>query len=121
MRLLDLWQVSTNSQMYHVYITNNYDQNLPVYHGTIVDLCMDDEYGGEWFDSLDLEIEVFYVCKNGDIQVQLKDEHFFERVEDWWTSNKSITDKWDDLNPETRPWRYSLETESMAHICGGNK
>lgn len=113
MTLLDFFQTAPYWIIFHVYTTNAYDQNVPIYHGTVQDLRMDDKYDGEWLSALSYKVDVFYVCKNGNIQINLIDKYYEKRVEEWWTTDERILSKWDKLNPETRPYRYSCETEHM--------
>lgn len=54
-------------------------------------------------------IDHWYVAKDGSVVVVLRDEHFEELVENRYGTEYVV--KWDPMNPDTRPWKYSCELE----------
>lgn len=110
--LLDFLKTSTYDQQFYVYVTNDFDQNLPVYKGRVFEMCLaEDQYSESLLDALGYEVVVFYVCSDGGIQIYLKDDCFYDRAEKKWSSSPEYVAEWDSLKPETRPWLHSSETE----------
>lgn len=107
MTLYDLMLHGNATQIYHVYTTNAWDQNIPIGHGERREIMNEDETDG--IDHLMDEVDSWYVCEDGSLVVLLKDAFFNERVEKQYTPEYIA--KWNNLKPETRPWRHSAELE----------
>lgn len=96
------------NQVFHIYVTNAYDQNIPVAHGTRKEIFNEDIYA-EGIDHLMDKVDSWYVCKSCDIVILLRDKNSKKRCEKLY--NKEYVKKWDNLRPETRPWLHSCELE----------
>lgn len=110
MTLFDFMFPGRALQVYHVYTTNLWDQNILVGHGKRRDIMNEDETDG--IDHLMDEVYGWYVCKDGSVVVLLRDKHFDDRAETQY--DKEYVAKWDNLKPETRPWKCSCELEGFA-------
>ncbi|MBQ8697622.1 MAG: hypothetical protein IJV83_05350 [Clostridia bacterium] len=112
MKLWDILHVAQCNQIFHIYVTNSYDQNLPVGKGTREDLCMNmvtGENDRDLFSHLMDDVTTFVVCNDRKIVIFVKDAHFEERLEEQFCGE--YAKKWGRLKPETRPWRWSCEIE----------
>jgi hypothetical protein len=101
-------------QVFSIYLTNIYDQNIPIARGTRSEMIsMDaDENEENFFDHLMCDVEYFSVTNKGVIVVYIRDEHFEEQA-----SNRYFDEyvkRWDNLNPKTRPWLHASETEQYT-------
>lgn len=113
MTLLDFWQHADYDVKYYVYIKNIYGQYIPVCSEYIKDLRIEPNHS-KWFLVLNYKIDSLYVCKNGDIQVDLIDKHFNQQIEDWWTTDKKVIATWNNLDKTKRPFLWKMETEKFT-------
>lgn len=107
MTLYDLMLHGQANQCYHVYVTNVWDQNIPIGHGERRDIMDEDETNG--IDHLMDEVDVWYVCKDGSLVILLTGKNFEKRAEEQY--DPKYVAKWDRFRMETRPWKYSCELE----------
>ena len=114
MTLYDIVSKAQYMQVFSIYLTNIYDQNIPIARGTRSEMIsMDaDENEENFFDHLMCDVEYFSVTNKGVIVVYIRDEHFEEQA-----SNRYFDEyvkRWDNLNPKTRPWLHAIETEQYT-------
>lgn len=107
MTLYDLMKCAKCEQIFHVYVTNIYDQNIEVGCGVRKEIMNEDLTDG--IDHLMDEVDLWYVAKSGIVVVLLRDRHFKERAETQY--DESYVAKWDNLDQKTRPWKHSCELE----------
>lgn len=110
MTLYDLMLPAMANQIFHVYVTNTYDQNIEIGHGQRRDI-LNEEVTVEGIDHLMDVVDTWSVAADGSVVVKLIDSHFKEPAEQQYS--KSYVEKWNNLNPETRPWKYSCELEDF--------
>lgn len=108
MTLYDLMINAQSTQIFHVYVTNIYDQNIEIGHGRRCEI-VNEEITEMGIDHLMEKVGGWKIAKDGSMVVLLIDEHFEERAETQY--NEKYVAKWDNLKPETRPWRHSCELE----------
>lgn len=118
MTLYDLIINAQYQQVFHVYVTNAYDQNVKIGSGTRKSL-MDEEECAEGLDHLMDKVDRWEVCSDGSVFVALIDHNFKRPCEELY--NAEYVAKWDRHKPQTRPWRYSSETELNQNILNGFK
>lgn len=111
MTLYDVLRVTQYTQRFYVYVTNAWDQNTPVGTGTRSEL-LDEEENELTFDHLMDQVEMMTLCKDGAILLRLRDDTFNILAEKQYDSR--YVEKWDDLKPETRPWKHSCEMEDFG-------
>lgn len=109
MTLFEMMLCGMVCQKYHVYTTNIYDQNIELGHGIRKQIMNEDE--GEAFEHLMDEVDVWHVSNDGSVVILLRDKHFYERAEEQYSPE--YVSRWDNLRPETRPWKYSCELEGF--------
>lgn len=102
MTLYDMLDKTKYYQQVWIFETNAYDQNMPLFKGTVDEARRDADM--VW-DYLMDGVEI-YDCEGGilDIRVRTKDynDHFENRY--------SNSDRWGDA-VESRPWRWSIEID----------
>lgn len=101
-------------QVYSVYITNTYDQNIPLARGTLTEILgyMAEEGDTTFFRHLTDKVEYYHITENKVMVVFVRDEHFGETVE--YDYSEDYIAKWNNLDPKTRPFLHGIETEEYS-------
>ena len=110
MTLYDIVSKAQYVQVFSIYLTNIYDQNIPIVRGTKSEMISMD--ADNFFDHLMCDVEYFNVTNKGVIVVFIRDEHFEERASIRYSDE--YVKRWDNLNPKTRPWLHGFETEEYT-------
>lgn len=100
MKLYDMLDVTLYYQPVCIYESNTYDQNMPLFNGTVDEARRDDRV----WDVLMNEVDQ-YLCNTGVLVIKVKSKHYDERFEEHYSS-----EKWGE-DVSQRPWRYSIEIE----------
>lgn len=110
MTLWDFLSACKYDQELYIYLTNNYAEYLPVYHGTKegIDFWEDDV-----FEVLQNKIEVFEVLPDGSIQVDVRDADFDKPMREKFTACKDRWDYWKE-HPNNAPWGSWTDTETYC-------
>lgn len=111
MTLYDFMMPAMAHQIFHVYVTNIYDQNIEIGHGRRRDIVNEDitEMG---IDHLMDKVDTWSVAKDGSIVVKLIDSHYEEKAEKQY--DEDYAKIWNNFKPETRPWKHSCELEDFT-------
>lgn len=114
MTLYDLVSAGQYMLIYSVYVTNAYDQNIPVSRGTLQEMLgyFVEENDSIFFDHLMDKVEYYHITEKGVMVVFLRDEHFEETAD--YNYSKEYVEKWDRRNPNTRPYLNGIETEEYT-------
>ena len=114
MTLYDLVNAGQYMQIYSVYITNAYDQNIPVSRGTLSEMLGYDvdENDYRFFEHLMDKVEYYHITEKGIMVVFLRDEHFEDSAD--YNYSEDYVKKWDRRNPKTRPYLFGIETEEYT-------
>ena len=112
MTLYEMLDKAMAHQKVWIYENNAYDQNMPLFQGTVNDARIEPEL--RVWDFLMCEVE-FYDCSHGILDIRVKDGNYNERLEEHYHFNE----KWDRWDKNKRPWRYSCEIaeEKIAEEC----
>ena len=115
MTLYDIVSKAQYTQVFSIYLTNIYDQNIPIVRGTKSEMISMD--ADNFFDHLMCDVEYFNVTNKGVMVVFISDEHFEERASIRYSDE--YVKRWDNLNPKTRPWLHGFETEEYTdmYLC----
>lgn len=108
MTLFSLIIKARYDQIFHVYVTNTYSQNIEIGHGTRRDI-VDEDTTEMGLIHINDEIEIWYACEDGSIVVCLRDENYNKQAE--YLYAQEYVKKWDIMKPETRPWKHYFELE----------
>ena len=108
MRLYDILMVCGYYQIFHVYVGNAYDENIIIGHGTRKQIVNEEETP-EGIDHLMDRVDMVRVCGDGSLVVIVTDRNYNKRAKTLYSEN--CWRNWDNLRPETRPWRHSCELE----------
>lgn len=103
---MTLWEMLDKTKYYQtvwIFETNAYDQNMPLYKGTVQGAREDT---GRVWDYLMCEVET-YDCAGGVLDIRVRDVYYNEQMEGHYSVS---SDGWGDTI-ETRPWRYSGEID----------
>lgn len=113
MTLWDLLEAAQYEQVFSIYTHNAYDQNFPIARGTRSEMmAIDAEGEGELFEHLMHKIENYMFNKNGLMVIFLRDEKYNSRADEYYSAE--IAKRWNNLDPDTRPWLYRTETEAYT-------
>jgi hypothetical protein len=110
MTLYDIVSKAQYVQVFSIYLTNIYDQNIPIVRGTKSEMISMD--ADNFFNHLMCDVEYFNVTNKGVMVVFIRDEHFEERASNRYSDE--YVKRWDNLNPKTRPWLHGSETEQYT-------
>lgn len=110
MTLYDILRVARYWQKFCCYVTNAYDQNVPIGFGTRREL-LDEEQNDELFDYLMCNIDSITVTKDKALLVRARDEHYDQRLEEQY----KCTGGWKVSDPKTRPFKFSNEMEDWEY------
>lgn len=103
---MTLWDMLDKAKYYQkvwIFETNAYDQNMPLFKGTVDDARADTDC--VW-DYLMCEVET-YDCQGGILDIRVHDKYYNEQLESHYTV---CSGKW-GRDKEKRPWRYSIEID----------
>ena len=117
MKLWDMLAASQYMQIFSIYVTNAYGQNIPIARGTQTEMQEYDLGEGDLFDHLIDEVEYFSITKKGVMVLFLRDKHYEEKAETQYSDD--YVSRWDRRDPLTRPYLHSIETEEYTDewIC----
>lgn len=110
MTLYDVLRVTKYYQTFCCYVTNAYDQNVPIGFGTRREL-LDEEINDELFDYLMCDIDSIAVTKDKSLLIRVRDEHYNQRLEEQY----ECTGGWKVSDPATRPFKFSSEMEDWEY------
>ena len=114
MTLYDIVSKAQYMQVFSIYLTNAYDQNIPIARGTRSKmLWLDTEENEEdFFNHLMCQVEYFHITEKRVMVVFIRDEHFEEQAS--YNYSDEYVKRWDESNPKTRPWLHGIETEEYT-------
>ena len=111
MTLYEMLDRAMAHQTVWIFEHNTYDQNMPIFKGTVSDARIDPNF--RVWDFLPCEVEC-YDCSNQILDIRVKDENYNRRLEDHYL----FGDKWDRYDKSKRPWRYSIEISEEKRAEG---
>ena len=114
MTLYDIVSKAQYMQVFSIYLTNAYDQNIPIARGTRNEMIgLDAEENDEnFFNHLMCQVEYYHITENGVMVIFIRDEHFEEQAS--YNYSDEYVKRWDKFNPKTRPWLHGIETEEYT-------
>ena len=114
---MTLWDMLDKTKYYQkvwIFETNAYDQNMPIFKGTVDEARRDAD---RVWDYLMCEVEN-YDCEGGLLDIRVRDKYYDERLEGHYSV---CSDSWGDAI-ETRPWRFSCEIDMAKRgLKNGNQ
>lgn len=114
MTLYDIVSKAQYMQVFSIYLTNAYDQNIPIARGTRNEMFELDaeENEGEFFNHLMCQVDYYHITENEVMVIFIRDEHFEKQAS--YNYSDEYVKRWDKFNPKTRPWLYGIETEEYT-------
>ena len=113
MTLYDIVAAAQYAQLFSIYLTNDYDQNIPIARGTRADMMENDEDNEEdFFNHLMCEVVYYHITKDGVMVVFIKDENYERNAS--YNYSEDYVKRWNYRDPETRPWLWGIETEEYT-------
>lgn len=113
MTLYKLLKAAQYMQVFSIYVTNVYDQNIPIARGTF-DEMMKQDTAKEYilFDYLMCAVDYFHITDKKVMVVFIKDECFETKAEHQYS--EQYVEKWDITDAKTRPYLFRIETEEYT-------
>lgn len=113
MTLYDIVAAAQYAQLFSIYLTNDYDQNIPIARGTRSDMIENDEDNEEdFFNHLMCEVVYYHITKYGVMVVFIKDENYERNAS--YNYSEDYVKRWNYCDPESRPWLWGIETEEYT-------
>ena len=106
MILWDILKTTAYSTKICVFAMNAYDQNIPVFRGTVGDARCDGENEYCCFDYMTAEVEIMCL-QNNIIDIRVKANEYDKLVEDCY--DRKYVESWKRYDKSTRPYLYSAE------------
>ena len=100
MTLYEMLDKTLYYQEVWIYETNTYDQNMPLFKGSVNDAKRETE---KVWAFLMCEVE-HYECDTDILLIKVRNKYYDKRMENQYLNSA----KWGDKK-ENRPWRYSME------------
>ena len=113
MTLYKLLKAAQYMQVFSIYLTNVYDQNIPIARGTF-DEMMKQDTAKEYilFDYFMCAVDYFHITDKKVMVVFIKDEYFETKAEHQYS--EQYVEKWDITDAKTRPYLFRIETEEYT-------
>lgn len=102
-------------QVFWIYMTNEYDQNILLAKGTKQEMLEDEEMNFDLLDHINDVVEYWTIREDGAMFVRIRME---DKAEDLYFEDD--VKKWDILDPRTRPWLHSAELDDFTHVIYGS-
>ena len=118
MKLWDILEASQYMQIFSIYVTNIYGQNIPIARGTLSEMWrFDPEWEGDLFYHMMDDVHYFHVTKNGVMVLYIRDKHYEEPLAKQYFED--YVKQWDKNDPMKRPYLFNSETEEYTDkwIC----
>jgi len=113
MTLYDIVSKAQYMQVFSIYLTNAYDQNIPISRGTRSEMIENDEDNEEdFFNHLMCEVEYYHITKDEVMVIFIKDENYERNAS--FNYSEDYVKRWDRSDPKTRPWLFDIETEEYT-------
>ena len=100
---MTLWEMldkTLYNQKVWIFESNAYDQNMPIFKGTVQEARSDTE---RVWNFLMCDVD-HHECADSILDIRVRNEHYEERLEGHYI----FSDRWGEKK-EQRPWRYSIE------------
>lgn len=112
MTLYEFWNVTVYYKTMFIYLTNVYDQNMPIFKGSRGEWTHREGDDDLYWHLMDT-VEHWEVTPKGNIVVKLRDDTYEQRMEEHYL----FSEKWGEDISE-RPWRHSIELETYTERVG---
>lgn len=113
MTLWDFLNTCQCDQELYIYLTNDYGEYLPVYHGTKQEI---DFWEDEVFDILPNKIEVFETLPDNSMQIEVRDTDFNKPMREQYSTCQDKLNYWEE-HPDKAPWGHWTDTEAYCQTA----
>ena len=114
-KLHDLLTTCQYDQVFWIYRSNDYDQNILLTKGTKREMLCDGESSFDLIEHINDPVEYWTIRKDGAMFVRLV---MTDKAEDLWSED--YIEYWDRHNPNRRPYLYSAEMDDFANTIHGS-
>ena len=102
-------------QVFWIYQTNDYDENILLTKGTKQEMLEDDENSFDLIDHINDVVEYWTIREDGAMFVRIRMD---DRAKELYSDD--YVKKWDRFNPNKRPYLYTAEMDDFTHCIHGS-
>ena len=102
-------------QVFWIYQTNDYDENILLTKGTKQEMLEDDENSFDLIDHINDVVEYWTIREDGAMFVRIRMD---DRAKELFSED--YVKKWDRFNPNKRPYLYTAEMDDFTHCIYGS-
>lgn len=102
-------------QVFWIYYTNDYDQNILLTKGTKQEMLEDEEANFELLSHINDVVEYWTIREDGAMFVRLK---MTSKAQELFSED--YVARWDRFDPTKRPYLYSAEMDDFTHCIHGS-
>ena len=102
-------------QVFWIYQTNDYDENILLTKGTKQEMMEDDENNFDLLDHINDVVEYWTIREDGAMFVRIRMD---DRAKELYSDD--YVKKWDRFNPNKRPYLYTAEMDDFTHCIYGS-
>lgn len=102
-------------QVFWIYQTNDYDENILLTKGTKQEMLEDDENNFNLIDHINDVVEYWTIREDGAMFVRIRMD---DRAKELFSED--YVNKWDRYNPLKRPYLYSAEMDDFTNCIYGS-
>ena len=102
-------------QVFWIYQTNDYDENILLTKGTKQDMLEDDENSFDLLDHINDVVEYWTIREDGAMFVRIRMD---ARAKELFSED--YVKKWDRFNPLKRPYLYTAELDDFTNCIYGS-
>lgn len=102
------------AQVFWIYRTNDYDENILLAKGTKQEMLEDEEQNFDLLRHINDLVEYWTIREDGAMFVRLR---MGEEAEEQYSDD--YVERWDRLNPRSRPYLHSAEMDDFMNCIYG--
>lgn len=112
--LLGLLVTAQYPQVFFIYRSNNYGQNLLLARGTREEIFADEDGCLDVLEHINDPVDYWTIREDGAMFIRLR---MSEKVEELYS--ESQVKRWNRFNPEKRPWLFCAEMDDFQNTIYG--
>lgn len=112
--LLGLLVTAQYSQVFFIYRSNDYGQNLLLARGTREEIFADEDWCLDVLEHVNDPVDYWTIREDGAMFIRLRMQ---EKVEELYSGDQ--VKKWERFDPSKRPWLFTAEMDDFTNTIHG--